>query len=89
MERINVEFIGSLEYRPAWGDRIDGSKVKFWATKKAAQEGAAAIGWPVSLNILRVWTRFQAGWAIGGEGGFLSKKSYNALLADRQRSIQT
>lgn len=44
--------------------KIDGSKVRFFATKAQAQEAARSIGWPVGC-ITQVHTRFQIGYAIG------------------------
>ena len=44
--------------------KVDGSKVRLFATRKAAQDGARAIGWPVSC-VTPVHTRFQEGWALG------------------------
>ncbi len=63
---------------------IDGSKVRFWATKKLAAEGARAIGWPVS-SLMPVRTRFCGGWAIHQYGdGFLSRERYAELYHDRR-----
>lgn len=65
--------------------RIDGSKVRFFATKAQAQEAARDIGWPVSC-VTQVHTRFQIGYALGMGvdldpigGAFLSRESYGAL----------
>lgn len=44
--------------------QVDGSKVRIFATKRAAQDGARAIGWPVSC-VTPVRTRFQECWALG------------------------
>jgi hypothetical protein len=44
--------------------KIDGSKVRFFATKAHAQEAARSIGWPVGC-VTQVHTRFQIGYALG------------------------
>ena len=44
--------------------KVDGSKVRIFATKRDAQDGARAIGWPVSC-VNPVQTRFQLCWALG------------------------
>jgi hypothetical protein len=44
--------------------QVDGSKVRIFATRKAATDGAKSIGWPVSC-VVQVHTRFQAAWALG------------------------
>lgn len=65
------------------GFRIDGSKVRFWATKKQATAGAKSIGWPVD-SLTKVYTRFCGGWALAdGRFGFLSKDSFAALHYER------
>lgn len=65
------------------GWKIDGSKVKFWATKRQAVAGARAIGWPVN-SITKVSTRFQIGWALAdGRFGILRKDWYERRLAER------
>ncbi len=43
--------------------RVDGSKVRLFATRKAAENGARAIGWPVGC-VTPVETRFCVGWAL-------------------------
>jgi hypothetical protein len=43
--------------------RVDGSKARLFATKKAAQDAARSIGWPVSC-VCSVETRFQQWWAL-------------------------
>lgn len=72
--------------------KIDGSKVHFFATKKAAQQAARDIGWPVSC-VVPVHTRFQAGWALGTglstdvvtDLPHLSPKAYEALYRARNQ----
>lgn len=44
--------------------KIEGSKVRIFATQKRAKEAARDIGWPVSCAV-RVQTRFQICWALG------------------------
>lgn len=74
--------------------RVDGAKVRIFATKRAAQDGARAIGWPVS-SVVPVHTRFQAAWAIGTGVDldphtglpWLSRERYGELHADRARTI--
>lgn len=64
------------------GWRIDGSKVRFWATKKQAVEAAKSVGWPLD-SITKVYTRFCGGWALcDGRFGLLSKDSFGALYHD-------
>lgn len=68
---------------PTEGPRIDGSKVRFWATKRDAVAAAKAIGWPAN-SVNKVHTRFCAGWAIcQTNGGFLGREEYGALHLDR------
>lgn len=43
---------------------VQGSKVRLFGSRKAAQTGARAIGWPVGCAT-RVSTRFFIGWALG------------------------
>lgn len=75
--------------------KIDGSKVRFFATKKAAQNAARAIGWPVKC-VTPVETRFQMGFALGMGvdvdpigGVFLSRESFARLYIDRNGSDAT
>jgi hypothetical protein len=44
--------------------KVDGSKVRIFGTRRAAQDGARAIGWPMS-SVVAVSTRFQECWALG------------------------
>jgi hypothetical protein len=44
--------------------KVDGSKVRLFATKAAASDGAKAIGWPVGC-VVRVQTRFCIAWGLG------------------------
>ena len=84
-----METTGTITYIP-FGDRnvhegfrIDGSKVRFWATKKLAADAAKSIGWPVD-SLIKVHTRFCGGWALAdGRFGFLSKESFGTLYHDR------
>jgi len=69
--------------------RVDGSKTRIFATKKAAQDGARAIGWPVSC-VCRVETRFQRCWALSMGidldpigGSHMSRKRYGELYRAR------
>jgi len=69
--------------------RVDGSRVRIFATKTAAQDGARAIGWPVAC-VCAVETRFQLCWALGMGidldpigGPFLSRERYGELYRAR------
>lgn len=70
--------------------KVDGSKVRLFATRKAAQDGARAIGWPV-LCVVPVHTRFQEGWALGTGIDldpvtglrWVSRETYGRLYHDR------
>lgn len=44
-------------------NKVDGNKVRLFGTKKAAQDGARAIGWPVKC-VTPVHTRFCEAWAL-------------------------
>lgn len=69
------------------GVRVDGNIVRLWGTKKAAEEGARMIGWPVK-SVSKVHTRFAVQWALncGIEGGYLSRERYGELFRDRNNS---
>lgn len=76
----NIELIPAGAYSTKGGFQIDGSLVKWWATKPQAIAGAKAIGWPV-LSVTTVHTRFQIGYALLGTfGGLVSKGAYARLL---------
>ena len=67
------------------GPRVDGSKVRFWATKAQAIAAAKAIRWPVS-SVAPIHTRFCCGWALAhtfdlGDGGYLSREEFGELWA--------
>lgn len=82
MATTTPETVHGADYDVNHGFRIDGSVVQWWSTKKAAREGAKAIGWPMN-SIERVWTRFQLGYALHAtHGGFLTRGSF-AELAKR------
>lgn len=66
-----------------FGPRIDGHKVMWWGTKKAAIVGVQAIGWRAS-DLVVVHTRFQAGYAIAHLSGWLGREDYATLLADSE-----
>lgn len=73
------------------GPKIDGSKVRFFATKKHAEDAAASIGWPKNC-VYQVHTRFQIGWALGlgiAGPGFLSREEFGRLYHDRNDSRLT
>ena len=81
-----VEYI-PFGHSDSHGWKIDGSKVRFWATKRQAMAAARAIGWPLD-SVTPVWTRFQKGWAIAdGRFGFVSRSSYERLLAERSNEV--
>lgn len=70
------------------GSRVDGNIVRIFGTKKAAQDGARAIGWPVGC-VSKVHTRFQLCWALnlGIAGpGYLSRDRYGELHSARNGS---
>lgn len=70
------------------GQRVDGNIVRIFGTKKAAQDGARAIGWPIKC-VFKVHTRFQLAWALGlgNDGpGYLSRDRYGELHRDRNGS---
>jgi hypothetical protein len=61
------------------GYRIDGSKVRFFATKKQAVKAAKAIRWQLD-SITKVHTRFQIGWAIQCPFfGFLTREGFGEI----------
>lgn len=70
--------------------KVDGSKVRLFATKQEAHAGARAIGWPVKCAI-QVHTRFCLAWALGTGADhdkytglpFLSRERYGELFHDR------
>ena len=72
--------------------KVDGSKVRIFATRKAAFDGARAIEWPVGC-VVPVHTRFQAAWALGtgidhdpNTGlPYLSRERYGVLYHDRNK----
>ena len=83
-QNLTVEYIAFGERNIHDGFRIDASKVRFWATKAAAADGARSVGWPLD-SITKVYTRFCGGWALAdGRFGLLSKDSFAALYYDRQ-----
>lgn len=75
--------------------RIDGSKVRFWSTKRDAQEAARCIGWPVCC-VSAVHTRFQLGFALGMGivtdpvgGAYLSRERFAELFIARNPNVDT
>jgi len=61
------------------GYKIDGSKVRFFATKSLAKKGAKAIHWPMN-SIQKVHTRFQIAWAlVDPMQGILTRDGFGAL----------
>jgi hypothetical protein len=66
------------------GPRVDGSKVRWWAKRKNAEQGARDIGWPLNA-VSKIHTRFQVGFALncGIEGGYLTPERYGDLYHDR------
>lgn len=69
------------------GQRVDGNIVRIFGTKKSAQDGARAIGWPIKC-VTKVHTRFQLAWALGQgiEPGYLSRDRYGELHRARNGS---
>jgi len=68
--------------------KIDGTKVRFWATKKQAQAAARAIGWTLT-DVSQVETRFQVGYALATTGGFLSREKFGELYHARSDQSKT
>jgi hypothetical protein len=86
MSMRDVEYVPFGRREPDAGWKIDGNKVRFWATKALAKAGARDIGWPMG-SVTKVHTRFQIGWALSdGRFGLLSKQSYNDLYRNRNKS---
>lgn len=77
-----VATVPAGKYDLKGGFKIDGSVVQWWATKSQAVAGAKAIGWPVK-SIVKVWTRFQMGYALQETFGGLVTKSGYADVASR------
>lgn len=73
--------------------RIDGSKVRFFATKDEAKAAARCIGWPVGC-VSAVRTRFQLGFALGMGvsidhigGAYLSRERFAELFIARNPNV--
>lgn len=67
------------------GIKVDGSKVRLFATKRIATDAARAIGWPVKC-VTPVQTRFCRSYALGMGadidpvgGAFLSPQRFGEL----------
>lgn len=72
-------------YSTSDGYKIDGSLVRFWATKKAARDAARSIGWPAK-SVTKVHTRFQVGWAIvDTRFGALSRDGFGTLVRRKEK----
>jgi hypothetical protein len=77
------------------GVRVDGSKVRIFGTKKAAQDGARSLGWPVSC-VYPVETRFQMAYALGmGVDrdpytglGYMSRERFGELYRGRNGNAE-
>jgi hypothetical protein len=72
--------------------KVDGSKVRLFATKAQALDAARSIGWPVKC-VAPVETRFQLGFALSTGidvdpigGMFLSRERFGQLWRDRNGS---
>lgn len=63
----------------ALGYRIDGSEVKFWASKSDAVQGARSVALPIQC-VTEIYTRFQLGYALQIDGGFLSHQGWRQAL---------
>jgi len=71
--------------------RVDGSKVRIFATRAAAVAAAKSIGWPAGC-VTRVDTRFQCAWALGTGvdvdpytgGAYLSRERFGELVRSAQ-----
>lgn len=70
--------------------RVDGSKVRLFATKRAAQRAARSIGWPVYCA-WAVETRFVRAWALNAGivpdprtgDGYVSREWFGELFRAR------
>lgn len=74
--------------------KVDGSKVRLFATKAIAQDAARSIGWPVGC-VAGVHTNFWRGYALGvGSqldpvgGPFLSRERFSELWNARNPGQQ-
>ena len=70
------------------GMKVDGARVRFWATKRAAVAGAKSIGWRAG-DVTPIHTRFCIGWAIADPGDlgpcpFLSRERFAELFHARK-----
>jgi hypothetical protein len=66
------------------GPRVDGSKTRMWNTRKGAERGAKAIGWPTSA-VSKIHTRFMRGYALnnGILPGYLTPEQFGELYRAR------
>jgi hypothetical protein len=63
------------------GFKIDGSRVKFWASKKRAIAAADLIGFRRD-GVEKVYTRFQIGYALlQYGGGFVTREEWAEVEA--------
>lgn len=63
--------------------RVDGSKVRIWATKRDAIAAAKSIGWAAN-SVWSVETRFCGGFALyNNANDFLSREDFGRLFLDR------
>lgn len=66
---------GVMDHRPSiYGPRVDGSKIRVFPTKRAAEKAARELGAYVG-RVVRVQTRFQIGWTLYDSigGGYLAR----------------
>jgi hypothetical protein len=74
--------------------KVDGNKVRLFATKAIAQDAARSIGWPVGC-VASVRTNFWRGYALGVGplldpvgGVFLSRERFSELWNARNPGQQ-
>lgn len=74
--------------------KVDGSKVRLFATKAIARDAARSIGWPVKC-VTPVETRFCRNYALGMGadidpigGAFLSCERFSELWSSRNLGSQ-
>jgi hypothetical protein len=74
--------------------KVDGNKVRLFATKAIAQNAARSIGWPVGC-VSSVRTNFWRGYALGVGpqldpvgGPFLSRERFSELWSARNPAQQ-
>jgi hypothetical protein len=74
--------------------KVDGNKVRLFATKAIAETAARSIGWPVKC-VTSVRTNFCRNYALGMGadfdpigGAFLSRERFEALWSARNPGVE-